>query len=96
MNKARQHTSNTSNAFFLQSIDMSEADINSIISATGIQLRENVGRSFGDGFSKKIFNMLTEEHKSSALSGGIKVAATGVLGSIGKTLNANNTFYGKK
>lgn len=73
-----------------------KADVNSIISAKGIQLRENVGRSFGDGFSKKIFNLLTEEHKSSAVNGGIKVAATGALGSIGKSLNAKNTFYGKK
>ena len=73
-----------------------KSDVNNIISTTGIQFRENVGRSFGDSFSKKIFNLLTEEHKSSAVNGGIKVAATGTLGSIGKSLNATNTFYGKK
>lgn len=31
-----------------------------------------------------------------AINGDIKVAATGALGSVGKTLNAKNTFYGKK
>ena len=40
--------------------------------------------------------MLTEQHKTSAINGDIKVAATGALGSVGKTLNAKNTFYGKK
>ena len=59
-------------------------------------MRANVGRSFGDRFSQKLFNMLTEQHKNSALSGDIKVAATGALSSIGKTLNAKNTFFGKK
>ena len=73
-----------------------KSDVNSIISATGIELRENVGRSFGDAFSKKLFNLLTEQHKVSAINGGIKIASTGALGSIGKTLNAKNTFYGKK
>ena len=71
-------------------------DVSSIIHATGLQMRANVGRSFGDRFSQKLFNMLTEQHKNSALSGDIKVAATGALSSIGKTLNAKNTFFGKK
>lgn len=71
-------------------------DVHNIINGTGVQLRENIGRSFGDEFSKKLFNLLTEQHRTSATNAGIKVAATGVLGSVGKTLNAGNTFYGKK
>lgn len=71
-------------------------DVHNIINGTGVQLRENIGRSFGDEFSKKLFNSLTEQHKTLATNAGIKVAATGVLGSVGKTLNAGNTFYGKK
>lgn len=71
-------------------------DVHNIINGTGVQMRENIGRSFGDEFSKKLFNLLAEEHKTSATNAGIKIAATGVLGSVGKTLNARNTFYGKK
>lgn len=67
-------------------------DVHNIINGTGVQLRENIGRSFGDEFSKKLFNSLTEQHKTLATNAGIKVAATGVLGSVGKTLNAGNTF----
>ena len=73
-----------------------KADVNDIINSTSLQLRANVGRSFGEKFSIKLFNMLTEQHKTSAINGDIKVAATGALGSVGKTLNAKNTFYGKK
>ena len=81
---------------FFKWLQQLKYDINSIINATGQQLRANVGRSFGDRFSQELFNMQTEQHKNSALSGDIKVAATGTLSSIGKTLNAKNTFYGKK
>ena len=81
---------------FFKWLQQLKYDVNSIIHATGQQLRANVGRSFGDRFSQELFNMQTEQHKNSALSGDIKVAATGTLSSIGKTLNARNTFYGKK
>lgn len=81
---------------FFKWLEQLKYDVNSIIHATGQQLRINVGRSFGDRFSQELFNMQTEQHKNSALSGDIKVAATGTLSSIGKTLNARNTFYGKK
>ena len=81
---------------FFKWLQQLKYDVNSIIHATGQQLRTNVGRSFGDRFSQELFNMQTEQHKNSALSGDIKVAATGTLSSIGKTLNARNTFYGKK
>lgn len=81
---------------FFKWLQQLKYDVNSIIHATGQQLRTNVGRSFGDRFSQELFNMQTEQHKNSALSGDIKVAATGTLSSIGKTLNAKNTFFGKK
>ena len=73
-----------------------KSDVGNIINTTGTQMRENVGHSFGDNFAKKMFNLLGEQHKNSAINGTVKVAATGALGSIGKTLNAKNTFYGKK
>lgn len=81
---------------FFRWLQQVKSDVYSIINGSGLQVRESIGRSFGDTFSKKLFNMLTEQHKSSAINGGVKVAATGVLGSTGKTLNAKNTFYGKK
>ena len=73
-----------------------KADLNNIINATGLQLRENVGSSFGEDFSKKMFNRIADQHKQSAINAGIKVGTTGVLGSVGKTLNAKNTFFGEK
>lgn len=73
-----------------------KADLNNIINATGLQLRENVGSSFGEDFSKNMFNRIADLHKQSAINAGIKVGTTGVLGSVGKTLNAKNTFFGEK
>ena len=81
---------------FFRWVRQVEFDVSSIINSTGLELKENIGRSFGNTFSKNLFNLLTEQHKTSTTNGGIKVAASGALGSIGKTLNAKNTFYGKK
>ena len=73
-----------------------KSDVNSIICATNIELRENIGRAFGEPFSKQLFNQLTEQHKISATNSCIKVSTTGALGSVGKILNAKNTSYGKE
>lgn len=73
-----------------------KSDIDNIINARGLQLRENVGSAFGENFSKKMFNSMADQHKQSAINAGIKVGTTGVLGSVGKTLNAKNTFFGEK
>ena len=81
---------------FFKWIRQVKADMNNIINATGPHLRENVGSAFGEDFSKKMFNHMAEQHKLSAINAGIKVATTGLLGSVGKTLNAKNTFFGEK
>ena len=73
-----------------------KSDVENIMNARGLQLRENVGSAFGEEFSKKMFNSMADQHKQSAINAGIKVGTTGVLGSIGKTLNAKNTFFGEK
>jgi len=73
-----------------------KSDVENIMNARGLQLRENVGSAFGEVFSKKIFNSMADQHKQSAINAGIKVGTTGVLGSVGKTLNAKNTFFGEK
>ena len=81
---------------FFKWLKQVKADLNNIINATGLQLRENVGSSFGEDFSKKMFNRIADQHKQSAINAGIKIGTTGVLGSVGKTLNAKNTFFGEK
>ena len=73
-----------------------KSDMDNIINARGLQLRENVGSAFGEDFSKKMFISMADQHKQSAINAGIKVGTTGVLGSVGKTLNAKNTFFGEK
>ena len=73
-----------------------KSDVENIMNARGLQLRENVGSAFGEEFSKKMFNSMADQHKQSAINAGIKVGTTGVLGSVGKTLNAKNTFFGEK
>ena len=73
-----------------------KTDMNNIINATGPNIRKNVGYAFGDDFSRKMFNLMAEQHKHSAINGGIKIGTTGVLGSVGKTINAKNTFFGEK
>lgn len=73
-----------------------KSDVENIMNARGLQLRENVGSAFGEVFSKKMFNSMADQHKQSAINAGIKVGTTGVLGSVGKTLNAKNTFFGEK
>ncbi len=88
------HTKRKEN--FFKWLKQVKLDVQSILNGTGVQIRENIGRSFGDDFSKKLFNLLTEQHRATATNAGIKVTASGVLGSVGKTLNARNSFYGKK
>lgn len=73
-----------------------KTDMDNIINTRGLQLRENVGSAFGEDFSKKMFNRMADQHKQSAINAGVKVGTTGVLGSVGKTLNAKNTFFGEK
>ena len=73
-----------------------KSDVENIMNARGLQLRENVGSAFGEEFSKKMFNSMADQHKQTAINAGIKVGTTGVLGSVGKTLNAKNTFFGEK
>ena len=81
---------------FLKWLRQVKSDVENIMNARGLQLRENVGSAFGEEFSKKMFNSMADQHKQTAINAGIKVGTTGVLGSVGKTLNAKNTFFGEK
>ena len=53
------HTKRKEN--FFKWLKQVKLDVQSILNGTGVQIRENIGRSFGDDFSKKLFNLLTEQ-----------------------------------
>ena len=67
-----------------------------LIDLKGMQLRESLSNTFGKNPVSKAFEKMAINHKDDATAGKMKIASTGLLGSIGKTLNANNTFYGKE
>lgn len=67
-----------------------------LTNSKGLQLRESLGKTFGKNIVDKVFEDKTISHKADATSGKLRVASTGLLGTIGKTLNANNTFYGEE
>lgn len=73
-----------------------KADRLAIISQKGGELRESFARSFGKNTSDKVFQEQIQTFKKDASNGKLKLASTGVIGGIGKTLNAKNTFFGEK
>ena len=79
---------------FLKWLKQVKLDMNSIISSKGIDLQEELSRIFGKEISAAAYSKATEQLKASSAS--LKVGATGTLGSIGKSLNAANTFYGEE
>lgn len=81
---------------FFKWLERLEADLNSLSRNKAYQLQESFGNAFGRDVAASVFNKIAEMHKAEAKSGALKVSATGVLGTIGKTLNASNTFYGEK
>ena len=81
---------------FFNWLNRLKKDKNELLTKTGVQLRHVFSRVFGEELSLQVFENNAQEHKTNALNAKIKVASTGMLGSVGKTLNANNTFYGEK
>lgn len=73
-----------------------QESINKITKSHKIEARELLALSFGKKLTDKTFNDLVEKHKEDVSNNKMKVTATGVLGSIGKTVKASNSFYGKK
>ena len=78
---------------FLRWLKQVKTDLNDILSNKGIQLQNGLSKMFGKEISANAFTKMTENVKSNSA---LKVGATAMLGSIGKTLNAANTFYGKE
>lgn len=71
-------------------------DKNAIISQKGVQLRETFAKAFGKNITDNVFSNTVEVHKAEALNGKLRVSSTGIIGAIGKTLNAKNTFFGEE
>ena len=65
-----------------------------ILSNKGIELRETFSKVFGKDMAIKAFSDMTKTHKKDAINGKLKIASTGIIGSIGQQLNAANTFFG--
>lgn len=67
-----------------------------LIHLKGLQLRETLSVAFGKRPVQNVFEELTTRHKEDASTGKLRVASTGMLGIVGTTLNANNTFFGEE
>lgn len=73
-----------------------KTDLRSLQSNTGVNLQRTLSNSFGQEVTSRSYSDFTAGKHNEFSSSAAKISATGVLGSIGKTLNAANTFYGEK
>lgn len=73
-----------------------KTDLRSLQSNTGIELQRTLSNSFGQDVTSRSYIDYTANKHNEFSSSAAKISTTGVLGTIGKTLNAANTFYGKK
>lgn len=76
--------------------DAVKRDLNAILSSKGTAIWNSMNKPFGQLIVESANKRYTESKKASFKSGGAKIAASGVLGSIGQVLNAGNTFYGEE
>lgn len=81
-------------ANFFRWLRQVKEDFNALYKNKGTLLKESISKSFGRQVAENVFDSITEKHRKAASDSKVKIAATGMLGSIGKTLNASNTFYG--
>ncbi len=80
---------------FYKWLDAVNGDLDTILSSNGPAIWNNMKKPFGQMIVESANKRYAEEKKA-GFSSGAKIAATGVLGSIGQALNAGNTFYGEK
>lgn len=71
-------------------------DIATLINLKGPELSKRVGNLFGQKLGEKVVTEMTNQTKSNVANNALKVSSTAMLGGIGKTVNAANTFYGKE
>lgn len=81
---------------FFKWLEKLKEDKNAIVSQKGVELRETFARTFGTDVIGKVFDEITKSHKDNASNGKLKISTTGAIGTIGKTLNAQNTYFGKE
>ena len=71
-------------------------DLDAILSSKGIAIWNSMNKPFGRLIVESANKRYTESKKVGFKSGATKIASTGILGAIGHTLNAGNTFYGEE
>ena len=81
---------------FFKWLQKLKEDKRAIVSLKGVQLRDTFAKAFGKNVTVKVFEEITKSHKANASNGKLKISTTGAIGTIGKTLNAHNTYFGKK
>jgi len=81
---------------FFNWLEAVKRDLNAILSSKGLSVWNNMNKPFGRRIVESANKRYTESKKTSFKNDGTKIAATGVLGTIGQALNAGNTFYGEE
>lgn len=81
---------------FFKWLEQLKTDLRSLHNNTGIDLQRTLSHSFGEEVTSRSYTNFTADKHKKFTSNAAKISTTGVLGTIGKTLNAANTFYGKK
>lgn len=72
------------------------SDLSLILASNGTLLWNNVAKSFGRTVSENANKLYTAKSKSFINSSAAKISSAGIIGAIGQSLNAANTFHGKK
>ncbi len=73
-----------------------KTDLRSLQGDTGVNLQRTLSNSFGQDVTSRSYSDFTTSKHNEFSGNATKISTTGVLGTIGKTLNATNTFYGKQ
>lgn len=81
---------------FFRWLEAVSNDLNEIFHSKGPRLRIELGNAVGSDVAASVSKSFIDDHQSNIRDGIMKVAATGALGTIGKTLNASNCFFGEK
>lgn len=81
---------------FYKWLEAVQNDLKAILSSKGTAIWKTMDKPFGQLIVESANKRYTERMKANIKSGGTKIASTGLLGAVGQTLNAGNTFYGKE
>lgn len=81
---------------FYKWLEAVQNDLKAILSSKGTAIWKTMDKPFGQLIVESANKRYTERMKANIKSGGAKIASTGLLGAVGQTLNAGNTFYGKE